>query len=241
MSVSKRARLVWMKFLSLSEHNIQYLPILRGRAPKLLREVHLKLSSLAVFYCVFFFTKHITTSRARMCTCSLLVEFKLHTSDAISVLYLSCLKHKLTKSRNSNAVSRMGAEGATWNTCFAEQFGAYSALWGKCSLYLLGKLRPIKRWRGGMEWEAVFPLHWECKQWNSPAPIWACGCAVLEKSHPQLCQEKRDFTPSSLITLPFQEDNVPREAGSPVSLAFGSGPSLHGGTDWCGRTKGANS
>ena len=102
-----------MKFLSLSEHNIQYLPILRGRAPKLLREVHLKLSSLAVFYCVFFFTKHITTSRARMCTCSLLVEFKLHTSDAISVLYLSCLMHKLTKSRNSNAISRMGAEGAT--------------------------------------------------------------------------------------------------------------------------------
>ena len=34
MSVSKRARLVWMKFLSLSEHNIQHLPIVEGQRPK---------------------------------------------------------------------------------------------------------------------------------------------------------------------------------------------------------------
>ena len=128
-----------------------------------------------------------------MCTCSLSLEFKLHTSDTISVLYLSCLTHKLTKSQNSNIVGWMDEKGATWNICFAERFRAYSALWGKCCLYLLGKLRPIKWWRGSMEWEAIFPLHWECKLWNSPAPIWACGCAVLEKSHPQLCQEKQRF------------------------------------------------
>lgn len=59
MSVSKRARLVWMKFLSFSEYNIQYLPIFEGQSPKAAQRGPSKIELLSsVLLCFLLYKTH---------------------------------------------------------------------------------------------------------------------------------------------------------------------------------------
>lgn len=122
----------------------------------------------------------------------------------ISVVYFLCLAY----GRHSN-ISRMDAGRTMCNTCSIQSFRLCFALLGTDSLYVLQKSGPFKWWKGSIA------------KWGTASLL--LGHIGLEKSHPQLCGQKRDSIPTPLIIwLPWQE-NVPEEADWSVSLACTSG------------------
>lgn len=126
----------------------------------------------------------------------------------ISVLYFFCLAKYLAYGRHSN-ISWMDAGWTTCNTCSIQSFRLCFALLGIDSLCFLQKSGPFKWWRGSIA------------KWRTASLL--LGHISLEKSHPQLCGQKRDSIPAPLIMwMPWRE-NVPEEADPSVSLACSSG------------------